>query len=215
MYLPLNVDLADSSANGFTPTGTPSPTLTTTDPPPIHSAYHAFAYGGGDALRFADAVLLNPGTANFTISAFVRPTDAGGLDAYPAWFSKGSYQSSAGAMAFFRDRTSATRYGIGFSNPWRETPSAGAAAAVATWARLTVVRSGSTITLYQGTTVRGTVDATGLDLTSTHVFVVGGELADGANNWNGGISDFVYIRGTALTVDQITALQTSPYSTLL
>jgi hypothetical protein len=215
MYLPLVDDLLDDSANGFTYTGTPTPTNITSTPPPIASSYYSFAWDGGDALIYADTALLNPGTGDFTISAFVRPTFVAGMDAYPAWFSKGAYQSSLGAMAAFRDRTSATRWGIGFSNPWRETPSAGATAPEATWVRLTFVRSGNTITLYQGTSVRGTVDATGLDLTSVHPFKVGGSLADDANNWSGGICDFVYIRGTALTIGQITDLQTNPYSALI
>ena len=215
MYLPLTDDLLDDSANGFTTANTPTPIRLTSTPPPIASSYYTFVYDGGDALRYADTTLLNPGTGNFTISAFVRPTFATGMADYPAWFSKGAYQSSTGAMVGFRDRIGDGRWGVGFSNPWRETPTAGAASLSDTWVRLTFVRSGNTITLYQGTSVRGTVDATGLDLTSTHVFVVGGALGDGVDNWQGGICDFVYIRGTALTVDQITALQTSTYGALL
>jgi hypothetical protein len=113
-------------------------------------------------------------------------------------------------MAFFANRDD-LRWGVGFSNPWREAQGGTGTLTGDAWVRLTVVRSGTTITFYQGTTVRGTVSATGLDLTSTHLFVVGGSLSGGADNWQGGMCDFVYIRGTALTLSQITALQTAPY----
>jgi len=215
MYLPLNVNTSDSSANAFTPTGTPTPTLTTTNPPPIHSAYHEFVFNGGDALRYADTDLLDPGTGNFTISAFLRPNIADGMGLYPVWCSKGAYQSSAGAMALFRRAFGGTRLGMGFSNPWNEFQADADSSAAETWVRVTIVRLGDTITLYTGTTATGTVNATGLDLTSTHVFVVGGALDDNNDNWVGGISDFVYIKGTALTTDQIASLQTASYASLL
>jgi len=210
MLLRLNTNLTDSSANAFVPTGTPTPFRLTSDPPPIQDGYQFFEFGGGDSLRYADTALLNPGTGDFTISAFVRPVGASGLASFPAWFSKGAFQSSTGAMAFFANRDD-LRWGVGFSNPWREAQGGTGTLTGDAWVRLTVVRSGTTITFYQGTTVRGTVSATGLDLTSTHLFVVGGSLSGGADNWQGGMCDFVYIRGTALTLSQITALQTAPY----
>jgi glucose/arabinose dehydrogenase len=214
MYLQLVDNTLDTSPNAFVPTGTPTPFRLTDPAPPIAAAFYQFDWNGGDALRYADTALLNPGTGDFTISAFVRQNFVTGVDEFPSWFSKGAFQSSTGAMAFFRNRT-AGRFGIGFSNPWREAQGATDTGPGDTWFRITVVRSGATITLYQGTTVRGTVSATGLDLTSTHPFIVGGSLSDGAANWQGGICDFVYVRGTALTVPQITALQTATYGSLL
>jgi glucose/arabinose dehydrogenase len=214
MYLRLDTDFADSSANAFVPTGTPTPFRLTSTPPPIAPGFHQFDWNGGDALRFANTALLNPGTGDFTISAFLRSNGAAGLGEFPAWFTKGAYQSSTGAMAFFRSQISEA-FGVGFSNPWREAQGTGGTGPGEVWTRLTVVRSGATITFYQGTTVRGTVSAAGLDLTSTSPFVVGGAATDGTDNWQGGICDFVYIRGTALTIGQITALQTATYGSLL
>jgi hypothetical protein len=214
MYLPLNVDLSDSSANGFAPTGTPTPTYTTTNPPPIYSAYHNFDWDGGDSLGYANVTALNPGSGDFTFTAFVRPTTRAGLSSYPSWFSKGFYQSDTGATVWFADMA-ANRYGAGASNPWIETNAASATLSINTWVRMTVVRSGSTVTLYQGTASIGTFSASGLDFTNTYAFIVGGHTLSADQGWQGGISDFVYIKGTALTTGQIASLQTATYASLM
>jgi hypothetical protein len=214
MYLPLTDDLLDDSTNGFTYTGTPTPVRLTSTPPPIASSYYAFDWDGGDALIYPNTPLLNPGTGDFSVSAFLRATSLAGMADYPAWWSKGAYQSSSGTLAAFRDRVT-PRWGFGITNPWRETATGGTTGPGETWVRITIVRSGNTITMYQGTSVRGTIDATGIDLTSTFDFKVGGSLSDGNDNWQGGICDFVYIRGTALTAGQISSLQTSTYGALL
>jgi hypothetical protein len=214
MYLPLTDDLLDDSANGFTTTNSPTPIRLTDTPPPIASSFYAFVYDGEDGLTFANTTLLNPGTSDFTVSAFLRATSAAGMADYPSWWSKGAYQSSSGTLAAFRDRVT-PRWGFGITNPWRETASGGTTGPGETWVRITIVRSGNTITMYQGTEARGTVDATDIDLTSTFAFRVGGSLSDGTDNWQGGMCDFVYIKGTALTTGQISSLQTATYGSLL
>lgn len=211
MWLPLNVDTSDSSTNGWTPDGTPTPTLTTTDPPPIYSAYHNFDWDGGDSLGYTDATLLDPGSGDWTFTAFLRPTARSGLSSYPSWLSKGYYQSDTGAIVWFADRV-LDRFGAGVSNPWVETNAASSTMSLNTWARVTVTRSGDTVTLYQGTSSIGSFSAAGLDFTNTQPFIVGGHPLTADQGWQGGISDFVYIKGTALNSGQISYLQTNPYT---
>ena len=215
MLLRLTTNKADTSVNGFVPTVADG-VLSATNPPPISSTYHVFSSASDSGIRFADDPLLNPDDEDFTITAFVRP-DANQV-AYPAWFSKGSFLSQPGAFCFFREASIAA-YGMGFAastapivGSWVESIRTGGTAPVDQWWRLTVVRRGDTITLYGGPDVIGTVDATTLPpLTTTHPFVVGGDLPDTFENWTGGLCDFVYIKGTALTPTQITYLQTNPY----
>jgi hypothetical protein len=205
LYLPLTADLDDDSVNGFATTlvAPNIPTIVSVTSPIASTA----ALFDGQRIEYADAALLNPGTLDFSVTAFLNATSSA---AFPQWFSKGSYQSSTGAISVNRWEGDGNMY-MGFGDPWRDA--SGGSLPLNTMRRCTIVRSGNTITFYNGTTAAGTVDATGLDLTSPSPFIVGANPS--GNSWVGHILDFAYIRGTALTTGQISSLQTATYASLL
>jgi hypothetical protein len=201
---------ADSSANAWTVTSVGSPFIETITTPIGSSALRVGSGGAASYLEIADNSALNPGTADWSMTCFVRFSSSD--PDYPAFFSKGSYQSSAGAFAIGGNFAgSPFMVGGGISNPWRDAN--GGSVATGTFYRVCAIKSGNDLDVYLGETVVATIDATGVTFTNSHVVRIAADLVgDSPNRLDGYITDIAYIVGTALTPTQITYLQTNAYS---
>jgi glucose/arabinose dehydrogenase len=208
LYVPLTIDGRDVSANAFTDVSGTGFIVNADDPSPVATNT---GFSGTLSTRawaeFADTAALNPGTSNFFISAYVKSLD--GFE-FPAWFSKGFYQSSTGAFVAFLNRNS-DAFGFGTGNPWTEVQGP-VATPIEVWARITVSRTGNVLSLYRNETLLGTLDVTGRTLTNTSPLRVGrdgGTSTDG--RWAGRISDAVMHIGAAITPSQLTYLVSNAY----
>jgi hypothetical protein len=228
LYLPLRTDLLDVSANGFLTTSVVPPLIEASfgdggsaGTPPLGAG--AATFSGSQFLEFADNPLLDPGTEDFFISAWVAlgsgfPTD------YPAFVSKGAYQSSAGTWVMYYNQANVNGMNFAFGNPWVEgTLLTGADPVVGfgggfVWKRIYLDRVGNTMNLWTlsvgaAPSLRASLDVTGRDFTSSHVLRIGNDLT--GNFWAGAMQDFVYCKGATLTSGQLSSLRTVSYATLL
>jgi hypothetical protein len=213
LWLPLRSDLLDDSANAFSNTSSSVPTIDAVEASPIGAGCADFVASSNQFLEFADNTLLDPGTDNFFITYWAYLRSIGNTTDYPATVAKGSFQSSTGAWSMYRDLATDTGLNFAYGNPWVEGTliTGGSNFPGNTWVHIYIQRSGNTMTLRSGGVSRATLDVTGVNFDSSHVFRVGNDLS-GGNPWNGFIQDFVYCKGSTLTTDQIDELQTTPYT---
>jgi hypothetical protein len=218
LLLKFSYNLQDFSPNRFTPNNAPVADLQTADPSPVHPVYQNIVVGANNALTFPNAPALNLGNGDWTISMFVKPI-AGGQGTYPALMAKGGYLSELGSWNKYIISPGYPGWGMSFTRSmpptgqWVGNPTQVNGAPYNVWTRVTSVKIGNTLNLYKNGTLYDTFNMTGMpDLTNTHELTVGvGRPLEPSSNFRGHLSDVVIIKGTALSVDQITALNTIPY----
>jgi len=216
LYLPLRSDLLDDSTNGWTNISGSVPTIDAVEASPIGAGCADFTAASNQFLSFADDTLLDPETGDWFLAYWAYSRSIGNTTDYPAAVAKGSYQSSTGAWSMYNNRANTNGINFAYGNPWVEGTllTGGSNFPGNTWTHIYIQRSGNTMTLRSGGTSRATLDVTGVDFDNSHVFRVGNDLS-GGNPWHGFLQDVVYCKGSTLTTDQITDLQTSSYADLL
>ena len=146
--------------------------------------------GTGDSLVIANNPNVNFGTGDFTIEFWVYRNSASVL--YPAFITKGSYQSSAGQWqvvivnstgeVFYQYGTSGTNVAIGTLTS-------------ATWKHFAITRVGTVLRTFNNGVLQTTTTVSN-DFTNTPNIIIGNTL-DGLSSYNGYIDDLRVTKGVA------------------
>lgn len=214
-YFPFDEDLLDASGNNFVNLNLANgPTFDPDLGTPLGNGAAYFNGNSNDCMDLGEyPEFFNPGTGDFCIAFWSRVDTAGFSGEYPPVISKGSYQSSAGAWSVFYHKPNDTAMNFSYGNPWVEDLKSTVADFPGNTFRHTYIqRSGNTMTMRINDVLTDTADVTGVDFTSSHNLFIGKDLT--GNYWNGPVRDLVYIVGDILTPEQVTALQTAPFSSL-
>jgi hypothetical protein len=199
-----NNTFLDGSTNNFTITRNGNTTQGTFSPFSNPDGYWSnFFDGTNDRLTIADNAALRPGTSAFTIEAWVYRAAAGAAHTI---FAKGA--STPTGFAFLVTSSDTLR----FTDTSTDITSTGTVAAN-TWVHVAAVREGTSsnqLKLY----INGVQDGTGTsstDFTQTEEARIG-ENRGATDDFNGYISNFRYVIGTALYTAGFTP-STSPLTT--
>jgi hypothetical protein len=199
-----NNTFLDGSTNNFTITRNGNTTQGTFSPFSNPDGYWSnFFDGTNDRLTIADNAALRPGTSAFTIEAWVYRAAAGAAHTI---FAKGA--STPTGFAFLVTSSDTLR----FTDTSTDITSTGTVAAN-TWVHVAAVREGTgsnQLKLY----INGVQDGTGTsstDFTQTEEARIG-ENRGATDDFNGYISNFRYVIGTALYTTGFTP-STSPLTT--
>jgi hypothetical protein len=199
-----NNTFLDGSTNNFTITRNGNTTQGTFSPFSGADGYWSnFFDGTNDRLTIADNAALRPGTSNFTIEAWVYRAAAGAAHTI---FAKGA--STPTGFAFLITSSDTLR----FTDTSTDITSTGTVAAN-TWVHVAAVREGTgsnQLKLY----INGVQDGTGTsstDFNQTEEARIG-ENRGATDDFNGYISNFRYVIGTALYTAGFTP-STSPLTT--
>jgi hypothetical protein len=198
-----NNTFLDSSTNNFTITRNGNTTQGTFSPFSAPDGYWSnFFDGTNDRLTIADNAALRPGTSNFTIEAWVYRAAAGAAHTI---FAKGG-----ASTGFVFGITSGNV--LRFTHTTTNIDSTGTVAAN-TWVHVAVVREGTgtnQVKLY----INGVADGQGTVSTNfnqTEQARIGEDRGE-TNDFNGYISNFRYVIGSALYTGNFTP-STSPFTT--
>jgi hypothetical protein len=199
-----NNTFLDGSTNNFTITRNGNTTQGTFSPFSGPNGYWSnFFDGTNDRLTIADNAALRPGTSNFTIEAWVYRAAAGAAHTI---FAKGA--STPTGFAFLITSSDTLR----FTDTSTDITSTGTVAAN-TWVHVAAVREGTgsnQLKLY----INGVQDGTGTVSTNFNQTEEAriGENRGATDDFNGYISNFRYVIGTALYTAGFTP-STSPLTT--
>jgi hypothetical protein len=199
-----NNTFLDGSTNNFTITRNGNTTQGTFSPFSVGAGeWSNYFDGTNDRLTIADNAALRPGTSAFTIEAWVYRAAAGAAHTI---FAKGA--STPTGFAFLITSSDTLR----FTDTSTDITSTGTVAAN-TWVHVAAVREGTgsnQLKLY----INGVQDGTGTsstDFTQTEEARIG-ENRGATDDFNGYISNFRYVIGTALYTTGFTP-STSPLTT--
>lgn len=201
----------DNSSNAFTPTISGTPTVQRFSPFIPTTAYSTSVIGGSGYFDGSGDYLTAPqGSAfqfsgDFTIECFVYSLTATGGSNYSGVFDtrSGNVVSSASANINFKPDGYLNIY-VGGTNAASST-----LLGANQWVHVAMVRSGSTVTLYQNGVSVATV-TTSANLTDGYC-TIGGFISDGY--WNGYISNTRVVKGTAVYTTAFTP-PTAPLSAI-
>jgi hypothetical protein len=214
LLLKLVSNLNDSSPNAFTPTNSPVSNLGAGGPA---GGFQSFVPGNNNELVFADNSLFDLDNGDWTISMFAKPYAGPGIGSFPCFVSKGGIGQEVATWTFFVDDSND---GLGFAMTKSLGPTVVLENSRTTftvpytfWHRIVAVRRGSIVSVYANGDVYGPFDVSTMPaINNTASLVIGdGDDFDNTGNYSGDIADFVFIKGRALSEDQIDYLQTNTY----
>ena len=189
-----NNDFVDSSTNSYTITAAGNAHQTTFSPY-RHGGYSTYFDGSGDYLN-VPYTASNFGTSDFTLEAWVYNTVQDGAN-YNVIFDT---RSGATGNAFVFGIT-ASSYAYYYDGAEYATSTA---VPLNQWAHLAIVRSGSTVKIYQdGVEVLSRADSSNLTGTSTGQITIG-RAVQGAAHFNGYLTDVRIVKGTAVYTSAFT-----------
>ena len=200
-----NNTFLDSSSNNFTITRTGTPTQGSFSP--FGTCWSNKLNGSTDYVRMSDSAVFNPGSSDFTIEMWINPTSISGSQ--QRVFQFGDNHLGTLGRAMFMNLWSNGSLSIQAPQSWSTGNLYQGAAGIITinkWHHVVWVRSGSTHTVYVNGVSYLTVTNAGTMDTSATFNVIGTGYdsywgwgnSNNAVYFNGSISNFRYVVGTAL-----------------
>jgi hypothetical protein len=204
-----NNTFLDSSTNNFTITRNGNTTQGTFAP--YGSNWSNYFDGSGDYLTVADSATLEPGSSDFTFECWVFPTATG---SYLGVFSKRATNGVYGPIQVLINNGTMEMAASTSGSSWAVVATASSSPALNTWSHIAVVRNGTAsnnLVLYlNGVSVAtGSVSSTAL-FDNSGAWAIGADAAAGTGAFAGYISNFRYVKGSAV----YTAAFTPPTSPL-
>jgi hypothetical protein len=204
-----NNTFLDSSTNNFTITRNGNTTQGTFSP--YGNNWSNYFDGTGDYLTVADSATLEPGSSDFTFECWVFPTATG---SYLGVFSKRATNGVYGPIQVLINNGTMEMAASTSGSSWAVVATASSSPALNTWSHIAVVRNGTAsnnLVLYlNGVSVAtGSVSSTAL-FDNSGAWAIGADAAAGTGAFAGYISNFRYVKGSAV----YTAAFTPPTSPL-
>ena len=195
--------ITDGSSNSLSITSQGDPTVSNFAPSPGMKSIH---FDGNDYLEIADGTYKTFGSDNWTIEAWVYPTEAGtGFGNY-IWgdtASSGSTNTSSTAALYNSSGKFGAYITVGSSTILTLTAS-NLTTPANKWYKIALVREGNTFTLFVDGTVGATATNSNAVLDSGQILTVGRTGAYNGLNFVGYVSNYRIVKGTALYTNSFT-----------
>lgn len=184
----------DNSTNNFLVTRNGNTTQGTFSP--YGENWSNYFDGTGDYLSIADNAAFDYGTGNFTVEFWMYPQSAKTCQIYD------HANSPVGGVAglFINFNTNST---VSAGQAYGSAYATSAAVNLNTWYHVAVVRSGTAWTIYINGTSSGT-GSSAVNLTATGPVTLGGNSRNTAETFQGYISNFRIVKGTAVYTGNFT-----------
>ena len=174
--------------------------------------------GSDDALTTANSSDFDFGSGDFTVEAWMKPTNATQID--PVVVSLWNYPDSRRSWAIFGDTggapgtyTGTIRGVVSPDGAWATRTEISGTCTVNSWNHVAFVRNGNTLNFFVNGVSQGTASYTGSVYNNTSDGIMIGGMGDDApdirNDWNGLISNVRVVKGTAVYTSNFT-VPTSP-----
>jgi hypothetical protein len=209
-----NNTFLDSSANNFTITRNGNPTQGTFSPfSSPDGRWSNYFDGSGDFLSVTDNGALDFGTGDFTIESWIHPTTALNVSSLTICDSRAATDASTGNFLLFIATTTKLRF-VHTLSTGDTVYESNSSIMPFRWTHVAVTRSGDTLKMFIDGILENTSTVTGKSF-NTVLFNIGYKTftASGVTYWNGYLSNFRILKGTAVYTSNFTPL-TSPLTAI-
>jgi hypothetical protein len=204
----------DNSTNNYTLSFVGTPRVQAFQPFSPTASYTTALYGGSGLFNGGTDYLQTPSNSavsawstDFTIESYIYLTS---LPATTSWWTNSTSNSDGFTLCYIKTDGSIALGRVGVN----ESASAAGVIKLNQWQHIAVVRNSSIVTLYVNGVSVATPTTANLETATTKPLTIGGQFqSSGNSNFNGFISNFRVVKGTAVYTGNFTPPTLAPLAT--